>query len=282
MKHRLISALIILALASLACSFNIDLGEAPAPGPEVVDEITVPGPGAGETRLSLVFGAGELYLSPGAQGLVEGTATYNIEDFKPEVDTDDDEVRIRQGAYEFAAAPTLRTLKNIWDLQLGDSDIDLDIQAGAYQGRMELGGLSLTGLTVHDGASDVELAFSEPNRTDMSMLRYETGASNVTLQGLANANFGTMIFRSGAGNYTLDFSGELQRDATITINSGLGNMTLIVPEGIDAVVTVDGGLSNVSAGPAWTRDGDAYVQEGSGPTQTYVVTMSAGNLSLTD
>ena len=45
----------------------------------------------------------------------------------------------------------------------------------------------------------------------MSILRYETGASTVKLNGLANANFGTLIFSGGAGDYTLDFSGDLQR-----------------------------------------------------------------------
>jgi hypothetical protein len=282
MKPKIISVLFILALASLACSFSFDLGPTPEPGPEVVDEISVPASGTDGSRLSLSFGAGELYLSPGAQGLVEGTATYNIPDLKPEVDLDGDEVRIRQGDYEFSTAPTLRNIRNVWDLKLGDSEMDLDIQAGAYQGRLELGGLALTNLTVHDGAADVELSFQAPNRAEMSVLRYETGASNVTLAGLANANFDTMIFNSGAGNYTLDFSGDLQREATITINSGLGNMTLLIPDGVDALVTVEGGLSNVSAGSNWDQDGDTYTQEGEGPTLTFVIRMSAGNLSLTD
>ena len=36
----------------------------------------------------------------------------------------------------------------------------------------------------------------------MALFRYETGASKVKLTGLANANFGTMDFNSGAGDYT--------------------------------------------------------------------------------
>ena len=89
--------------------------------------------------------------------------------------------------------------------------MDLTIAAGAYEGNLELGGLALKSLTVKDGASHVDLSFPEPNQTEMSILRYETGASDVKLTGLANANFSTLTFSGGAGNYTLDFSGELQR-----------------------------------------------------------------------
>jgi hypothetical protein len=283
MTQRLIPAILVLALASLACSVNVDMGPAPEPGPAVVDEITVPAPEGDSTRLLLSFGAGEMYLSPGADDrLVEGTATYNLRDFKPEVSQTGSEVRIRQGDYEFGTAPTLRNLKNVWDLQLGDAPMDLAIQAGAYQGRMELGGLALTGLTVEDGAADVELSFSSPNRAEMSVFRYQTGASSVTLEGLANANFNTLIFDSGAGDYTLDFSGDLQRDAIVTIDSGLSNVTLIVPDGLNAAITLEGGLTNVNADSSWSRGAETYTQNGDGPELTIVIRMSAGNLTLTD
>ena len=63
----------------------------------------------------------------------------------------------------------------------------------------------------------------------MNLFRYETGASLVTLTGLANANFSLFEFSGGAGNYTLDFSGELNRDATVSITTGLGNLRIVIP-----------------------------------------------------
>jgi hypothetical protein len=122
-------------------------------------------------------------------------------------------------------------VKSIWDFKLGSSPMDLSINAGAYQGDFELGGLALTGLTVKDGAASVALSFSKPNPIAMTVLRYETGASQVELKGLSNANFSTMLMSSGAGDYTLDFSGDLRRDATITITTGLSNIELVVPWG---------------------------------------------------
>jgi hypothetical protein len=281
MKTKVILAFLALALTSLACGFNIDLPKAPTAGPEVTDEITVPIPDADEVSLRLSFGAGDLKLAPGAKKLVEGTATYNYSKFEPAVDVDEGNVHIRMGDEEFNGIPSFKDLKNEWDFKLGDTPMDLTIESGAYNGEFELGGLSLNNLTIQDGAANVELAFSEPNLVEMSTFRYETGASDVKMSGLANANFSIFDFSSGAGDYTLDFSGELQRDASIKIASGFSNIIISVPEDVDAVVTIDSGASNVSVGSNWGKNGNVYKQKGEGPTLTFVIEIGAGNVTLT-
>jgi len=90
-----------------------------------------------------------------------------------------------------------------------------------------------------------------------------------------------MDFSSGAGDYTLDFSGDLKRDASITISSGLSNMIIVVPEGVNAIVTVDSGASNINAGSSWGQDGKTYTQSGEGPMLTFVINIGAGNVTLT-
>jgi hypothetical protein len=279
MKAKFISAFLVLALASMACGFNIDMPKMPTPGPEVTDEITIPIPDTDEVSLRLSFGAGEMTLAPGAKKLVEGTATYNYAAFKPEVNIDGGDAEIKMG--EIKSIPSFENLKNKWDLKLGNTPMDLTIESGAYDGTFELGGLSLNSLTIKDGAANVELAFSDPNLVEMSTFSYETGASDVKMSGLANANFSIFDFSSGAGDYTLDFSGELQRDASIKISSGLSNIIVIVPEGVDAVVTVDSGASNISAGSGWSQNGNIYKQKGEGPTLTFVIEIGAGNVTLT-
>jgi hypothetical protein len=279
MNTKLISAFLVLALASLACGFNIDMPKMPTPGPEVIDEITVPIPDTDEVSLRLSFGAGEMTLAPGAKKLVEGTATYNYAAFKPEVNIDGGNAQIKMS--EIKSLPSFENLKNQWDLKLGETPMDLTIESGAYDGTFEFGGLALNNLGIKDGAANVELAFSDPNLVEMSTFKYETGASNVKMSGLANANFSIFDFSSGAGDYTLDFSGELQRDASIKISSGLSNIIVIVPEGVDAVVTVDSGASNVSAGPSWSQNGNVYKQKSEGPTLTFVIEIGAGNVTLT-
>jgi len=279
MNVKIISAILVLALASLACGFSIDLPARQKAGPEVKESITVADPKSDETRLSLSFGAGKLTLSPGAQNLVDGTVVYNVKDLKPQIQKDGNSIEIKQG--DFKSLPAFDNMKNEWDLKVSNTPLDLTVQAGAYEGDLELGGLALKSLTVKDGASHVNLSFLKPNQTEMSLLRYETGASDVKLTGLANANFSTLTFSGGAGNYTLDFNGDLQRDATVTVDSGLGNLTLIVPEDTDAVVTVEGTAVNISSGSGWTQNGQKYTQKGSGSSLTILVKMAAGNLVIT-
>ena len=276
MNVKVISAILVLALASMACGFSVDLPSQREAGPEVTYSISIADPKSDETRLSLSFGAGELKLSPGAKDLVEGIAVYNVEDLKPEVIEDGADVRIKQG--NFKALPPFEGMKNEWDLQLGRAPMDLVIEAGAYEGTFDLGGLSLKSLNVNDGASKVNLSFSAPNLIEMSQFTYTTGASDIRLEGLANANFKTLVFNCGAGDFTLDFSGDLQRDATVSIDSGLSDLTLIIPQGVNAVVTIDSALADIDFDQGWSQNGKVYSQEGEGPTLTVVINIGAGNV----
>ncbi|HUG35168.1 MAG TPA: toast rack family protein, partial [Anaerolineales bacterium] len=201
MNDKFISGILVLALGSMACGFSVDLPTQREAGPDVEETISVEVPDSDETRLSLSFGAGELKLSSGSKNLVDGTALYNVADFKPEIIEDGADITIKQG--DFDGIPLFDNMKNLWDLQLGKAPMDLVIEAGAYEGTLDLGGLSLKSLTVNDGAADVELSFTQPNLVEMSQFTYTTGASEVKMEGLANANFKTFVFNGGAGDYTL-------------------------------------------------------------------------------
>jgi N-terminal domain of toast_rack, DUF2154 len=284
MFRKLLPVLIVLAMSSLACGFNVNIPiNTITPGPMQTDQINVPLP-ANTTQavdLSLAFGAGTLKIQPGATTLVSGTATYNIADFKPVATSNGSTVRIEQGNWNLKGIPNLTNIKNEWDLSLGKQPLNLSIEAGAYHAEYHLGGLALTNLTVKDGASDVKMTFGSPNLAELSLLNYETGASNVSLTGLGNANFDSLIFHSGAGNFTLEFSGALKRNGSVNIETGVSNTTLVIPSGIPVQLTVDGGLSNVSYDSNWSKSGSLYTQKGSGPQLTIVVHMGAGNLTLT-
>lgn len=280
MSKNILIALLALALASMACGFQTNFPNAKTPGPNVTDEISVAAPDD-DANLTLSFGAGELTLAPGAKKLVEGTATYNIPDLKPEIKTDGGDISITQGDYKVNGMPVFKDLKNEWDLKLGTAPMSLTINAGAYKGNFDLGGLALTNLTINDGAAEVTADFSSPNTEKLGVLSYKTGASNVTLKNLGNANFGTLVFDSGAGNYKLDFGGTFQRDGSVTIRSGMSNLTLVIPSGIAATIKVNSGLSNVQFPSDWSQHGEMYTQEGSGPALTIVIEMGAGNVQIT-
>ncbi len=282
MFRKALPILVVLTLALSACSFHISLPITQETGPTQTDEISLSVPADVEVvNLSLSFGAGTLKLHPGTDMLVAGTASYNVEDFQPEITVEDGNVKIEQGNWKLTGIPDVGKIKNEWNLSLGPTPINLNIEAGAYKAEYDFGGLALTNLTVSDGAAEAELTFSSPNLAEMSLLSYSTGASNISLTGLGNANFSAMTFSSGAGNYTLDFTGSLQRDASVNIETGVSNLTLIIPEGIPVQITVEGGLSNISHGAGWEKNNNVYTQAGTGPQLTIVVQMGAGNLTIT-
>lgn len=290
MKNRkptryILITVIILALAIEACGLNIDLaGTRIKTGPiqTVNIQLLIPVDSSAGVALDLEFAAGELWLAPGpSEYLAFGTAAFNAVDFEPKVETRGASTTLHSGDLEIEVIPNLpEDFKNEWRLQLSDTPMSLSINAAAYSADFELGGLSLETLSITEVGSEVTCSFSEPNQVEMSSFTYTTGGSSMVLKGLANANFGLMNLKAGAGDYTLSFDGVLQRDADVLIDVGAGNVNIIVPEGVNAELTFDSGLSTVELGGEWKQLGDTYSLSSGGPTLTITVKMGAGTLSL--
>jgi len=283
MLKKLSPAFLIPVLILSACNFHVTLPGVQRVGPVVTDDINVPlpAPGTQSMDVTLDFGAGSLELNPGSAVLISGTAKYNVSDFKPVITVTETTAHIRQGNWKLSGIPDITNIKNEWDLALGTFPIDLTIDAGAYRAEYELGGMALTSLSIQDGASNVKLNFTSPNLAEMSLLNYDTGASTVSLTGLGNANFASLEFNAGAGNYTLDFSGQFKRNGSVHIVTGVSNLALVIPSDLPVQLTVEGGLANISHPANWSVNGKVYTQAGSGPQLTIVVEIGAGNLIIT-
>ncbi len=284
MNLKILIPLMLVALVTLACGINVNLFDTEnKTGPTQVEQITVPylDPATDTADVEISFGAGKLYIdAEGDDALIDGTATFNVEDFRPDISIDGDHIRLEQGSLNVNGIPSFSDeVINEWNLSIGDAPIELKINAGAYSGEYKLGGLSLSRLEINDGAADVDVSFSEANPVEMSLFRYTSGASDIKIEGLANANCSQFIFRSGAGAYKLDFSGDLTRDMIATIESGVSSVTIIVPEGTSVVLTTNGLLSVTTSGE-WDTHGDTYTVQGDGPTITIEVDMGAGSLIL--
>lgn len=285
-KFAIFVTVVILMFATIACNFSINLPNIQTieTGPTTTEDIFVPIPDtSGTPEFEIAFGAGELSISPGAQdGLAQGTATYNVSDFEPRVIEQGGSVKLQQGDGKFDGIPNFgNDLVMEWDLKLADTPMELVINGGANQTTAELGGLSLTDLTINQGAADSRFRFSELNHEQMGKFEVNAGAANINLLGLANANVSNeIVFKGGAGNYTLEFDGELQRDLDVSIDAGLGNLIIVVPEGVSAEVTLQGALTNINSTGEWDKSGSTYMMSGTGPTIYIDITMAAGNLDL--
>ena len=276
---------LVLVFSVSGCGIGIELPfeTEQKTGPTVTELVQIPVPNIPTPLdLNLAFGAGKMVLLPNSgPDLVSGTATFNVADFKPEVTIDEFSVSLKQGNLKLNAVPTIdETIKNEWSLALKNIPIELEIKAGGYTGDFEFGGLAIRDLHIADGAANVKLKFSTPNTEAMNAFRYETGASNISMEKLANANFQTMIFQSGAGNYNLDFSGLLQQDASIFIETGLSRLVISVPDGVPAEVNFEGPLSKVITQGDWQQLGEEYFLEGQGPRLNFTIEIKAGTVTL--
>jgi hypothetical protein len=281
MKNKWIFLFAIFGLVSLACSitlpFNFNRGSI---GNTETLEISVPSASPNtQASLDIEMGGGVLNIAPGSQQLVSGTVQYNVTDWKPTITTTGNSVTIKQNIQTVPIQPNHKIV-NTWNLQLGQNPMDLTLQAGAYDATLDLSGLSLTNLVIKDGASNSKVTFDMANPVVMQEFTYKTGASNVSLTGLANANFQQMTFTGGAGKATFDFGGSLQQDMSVKITAAAGEVVIIVPQGTRCSVDKVGELATVNYQSGWTQNGNTYSTEGQGYQITIEANVSIGNLSL--
>ncbi len=127
-----------------------------------------------------------------------------------------------------------------WFLKFSDAvPISFDIELGVGKGDFDLTGLQVKDFNLSTGASDVSLAFDEPNRGSIENLSIESGVSKFDGRNLCNANFKRFHFQGGVGSYTLDFGGPLASEVDVDIEVGLGVLTVYLPRDIGARVTYD-------------------------------------------
>lgn len=275
----ILTFVIILALASLACTINVNVPDVNfRAGPTQTFEVSETPPDS-PAQLVIGMGAGKLSISGGSDKFVSGTIRYNVDSFKPDIHRSGNELRIEQDESSFPSAIGEDRI-NDWNLKLGSTPVELTINAGAYEGVLDLSGVPVTRLEFNDGAGSNAVKFTSPNPKKMELLAYNTGASHVELVGLGYANFEKMTFKGGAGDFSLDFSGALQDNAQVDISGGAATFKVIIPQGMRARISIEGGLNNINPTGTWTVTDNVYETEGEGPLLSITVDMGLGNLDL--
>jgi hypothetical protein len=281
MKHPLYAVIIIMLLTTLACSVNITIPTMQLGPTKTFTVNEAISSGTSQTNISMTMGAGTLKLAGGASGLVEGTIKYNVPGWDPKITTLGNQVTITQGETTNITGIPSSNLVNDWELKLSDTEaMNLMIAAGAYKGNMDFSGMHLLSLSIMDGASQNKAVFNTPNPEKMDTFTYRTGASQVELDGLANANFVNMDFEGGAGQYTFDFSGALKQDTSVTIKTGVSSITIIVPIAMSITFVNSGNASNITTTGTWTVNGETYTTDGSGFMLTINSQIAVGTVKL--
>jgi len=279
MKISRILIILTIAVTLMACSLTINVHSVETGVTQTFKIDEALDSGSETASVNIEMGAGTLDLTGGTEKLVEGEVIYNVKSWKPTVTRAGNSISIKQENTSTVGIPD-GTIKNMWTIQLGSIPMDLSLSTGAYEGTLDLSGLSITSLSIRDGASKSTVRFDTPNPVDMSILSYKTGASQVSLKGLGNANVDQISFDGGVGSYELDFTGDLSKDVNVTIKSGMSDIKLVFPTDCRANVIINGGLSNVDINGTWSVTNNSYSFGTTGPVVNVIIEMAVGNLQL--
>ncbi len=210
------------------------------------EPVSVPYPGSAPVKLRLEIGIGKLTLAPGGEMLVDGTVTYNIAEWKPEVSVEGGKVLIKQGQ-GWPLWPVWGNMKNEWDFKLGTSNAyELSVAKGVAEGMLALGGVPLTAAIIDIGAGKTTISFDRPNPQRAEQVEFKTGAGEMIASGLLNANAARVNVKGGTGKVELDFNGEtLSQDVFGDIDLGVGEAVITVKPGIPVRVSMSQGLGNI-------------------------------------
>ena len=255
---------------------------------QVITPVEVTFPDTFPRRLQIAVGACKVTIRPGssetAGSWVTGTYHGHIEARPLQISQEGGLVRISQ-RQEWDEI--LRLLEGVptLDLTLGTGmPYELEIESGANESFIDLGGLPLTNLAIRQGAGRVVLDFSAPNPVEMDKLTLSAGASSIEIKNLANANATRMRLEGGAASYRFDFGGTLTRAMDVKISGAMCSVDLIIPTSTPARIDYQPIMAGLDIGDGYLKKEGAYWTEAAIanllPLLTIHATMTMGALNL--
>ncbi len=248
---------------SFALPFHYDVGELEHRTIEIdASDVDI-------ATLDLAFGAGELTLDSQDEGpMLSGTAEFNVAEFAPSISSSR---QGNDGSYGLIMNPEFlglnfwdwQELVNEWDLRLGkDVPLNLELLFAAGSIQTELGGVPLRQLRIELAACEARVEFNEPNPEFCEHFEISVGMAEAKFRGLGNVNFEKLTVEGVAEDLLLDFHGEWFRPATVRVDGGLGDITLVVPREISVVVDDQSGIFSDFDAPGFHQRGDRYSSDG--------------------
>jgi hypothetical protein len=193
----------------------------------------------------------------GGDNFVEGDIEYNVAEWQPRLEQEDGLIRLSQAENLPEKAEIPEGFINLWNLRLGDKQsFQLRVRTDNNEGHWNFSGLPITGLDFVTGTGRNGITFDDLNPEVMDQCSFIAGDGNVTMEGLLNFNFQNLAVRGGFGLLTLRFNGiELQRKAGVSIEGGVGDMVISIPQRIPACIMVNGSAQVLTGGVFNWREG---------------------------
>jgi hypothetical protein len=213
--------------------------------------------------VEIQYGAGRLNVGPAESPMLyQMEIRYDEEAFRPLVEYDEDDRELRLGVesrrdhrrldVREGATATIALTRDV--------PLDLDLEFGAGEADIELGGISLERLALQTGASETRVSFSQPNPMVAEEVTIEAGAADLRVTGLGNTRARRFEFKGGVGATVLDFSGAWAGQATASVEMGIGSVVLRLPRTHGVRLTRNSFLTSFEA-PGLERRGESYYSD---------------------
>jgi hypothetical protein len=231
----------------------------------------------GETKLEaeLEFAAGLLKVVPGRQAeLYRMHLSYDAERFVPLSHYEAPAATVRLGV-ESAGRTGLRVVseshlrqKAVVELS-PQIDLALNLNLGAGEAELDLGGLRIASVRLEAGASRASVRFSAPNRTRCESAVFAAGAADLAIYRLGNSRCEKVKVEGGVGKLTLDFGGAWTATQKAELTLSMGELRLKLPKRVPVRITMDRFLSSFHA-EGLTQKGSSWVTRDFDPDQPHL------------
>ncbi len=205
------------------------------------------------------YGAGRFSVGPAESGvLYHMQIEYDEDVFRPLAEYEGSSLRI--GTESLGRRFRLIRDRGAGEMELAlsrDVAMDLNLDFGAVQADIDLGGIHLTRLEINTGASQTQIDISEPNPETMSRASMDVGAAEFTVRNLGNLNTEVIEIDAGIGEIDLDFTGDWRQNARVSVDMGLGSLVLRFPRGLGVRLVKDTFLTSLDS-EGLVKRGDAY------------------------
>jgi len=245
-------ALLLIFAAALVPYIVLNIGET-----ETINR-SVALQGAQSVSADLEMDSGNLNVSGGAGSMFEGTFTYNIKRWEPEIDygvrQDVGELSVRQGGDWWI--PAFWFIHNDWDIRFANS-VPLDITAtlSSGDGDFDLKSLALRSLNADASSGDlgVDLSGDKPELRRV-VIDSSSGDVDVDLKG-KYSTYIQMDIENSSGDVNVNLLGEWVSTLGATITNSSGDVTLRLPKDVGVRVRARTRSGDISA-PGMTVDSE--------------------------
>jgi N-terminal domain of toast_rack, DUF2154 len=232
-KERISAAVIALSLSTLVgCNPDFE-----GHGPVETETRSIDLDKSESVRVELRMGAGEMTVHGGSPKLMDGEFSFRRLAMRPSIHYDASDFRAHLRVEEPSGVHT-NSSRYRWDLRLNDQKpIDLSVDFGAGEGRLDLGSLNLRSVEVHMGVGELRLDLRGEPKEDYSVhLRGGVGEATVYLP----RNVGVVADAQGGiggitahglekrgGEYFNDAYGHSKVTVRLDIRGGIGAINLM-------------------------------------------------------